>query len=232
MQKKSPHKYLGKKFELHPTLCFMHQYLRWGCATVYFLNERGFSVESSISSNLFLWKRDDSSVVMWTWSWRGKPAASARACLRGKRRAFKLRTWYMFPKLTCREDCDLGLCTFWILVSRELLRTFGLKTCLVTKFVAICLCAAVLFTQVPRKCTDLDLSLLYILILGTYTKFPQQKIFLALGVCFPQTCSSVGSMYAASRSCLHHYWRIVSFAEQQIWWNACKMDSTENPRLR
>ena len=29
-----------------------------------------------------LWKRNDSSVVLYTWSWRGKPAASARAELR------------------------------------------------------------------------------------------------------------------------------------------------------
>ena len=31
-------------------------------------------------------------------------------------------------------------------------------------------CAAVLSSQVNKKCTDLDLSLLYILILGTYSK--------------------------------------------------------------
>jgi len=36
-----------------------------------------------ISSNLMLWRYNDSSaVVMSTWSWCGKPAASARACLR------------------------------------------------------------------------------------------------------------------------------------------------------
>jgi len=56
--------------------------LRWGYV---FLERHGFSVESSwrsISSNLLLWKQNDSSVVMWTWSWRGKHAASAAACLR------------------------------------------------------------------------------------------------------------------------------------------------------
>lgn len=50
----------------------------------YSLNEHGFSVESSllscISSKSFLWKRTNCSVVtaIHTWSWNGKPAASAR----------------------------------------------------------------------------------------------------------------------------------------------------------
>jgi len=43
-------------------------------------------------------------------------------------------------------------------------------------------CAAVLCSQVPKTCTDLDLSLLYILNLGTYSKFVRENNFLALGV--------------------------------------------------
>ena len=46
-------------------------------------------------------------------------------------------------------------------------------------------CAAVLQTQVPKLCTDLDQCLLYILILGTYSKFTRKNNFLALGACFP-----------------------------------------------
>ena len=51
----------------------------------YFLNERRFSVESSlqgISSNSLLSKRTTSSVLNRRWSCRGKYAASARAGLR------------------------------------------------------------------------------------------------------------------------------------------------------
>ena len=70
----------------------------------------------------------------------------------------------------------------------------------------------------PKKCTDLDMSLFYILISGAYGKFARQNTFLALGVCFPQTCSSAGCMFATSRSRLHYYWRIVSFPQQQIRW--------------
>jgi len=53
-------------------------------------------------------------------------------------------------------------------------------------------CTAALFFQLPKKCTILDLSLLYILILGTYSKIAWENHFLAPGVCFPQPCSSAG----------------------------------------
>ena len=47
-------------------------------------NARAYLTESSlqsISSNSFLWKRTNCLVVIKTWSWRGKPVASARAWL-------------------------------------------------------------------------------------------------------------------------------------------------------
>jgi len=51
------------------------------------LNKRAYpgpteSMLQSISSNSFLWKRTNCSIVIQTWSWCGKPAASARAWLR------------------------------------------------------------------------------------------------------------------------------------------------------
>jgi len=52
-------------------------------------------------------------------------------------------------------------------------------------FPGLCHCAAVLQTQVPKLCTDLDLGLLYIWIIGTYSRFARKNIFLVLGVCFP-----------------------------------------------
>jgi len=54
-------------------------------------------------------------------------------------------------------------------------------------------------------CTDLDLSLLYILTLRTHSKFARKNNFLALGVCFPQPCSSAGRRFAASRSRVQNY---------------------------
>jgi len=52
--------------------------------------------------------------------------------------------------------------------------------------------AAVLQTQVPKLCTDPDLSLLYISMMGTYSKFARKNDFSALGVRFPQPFSSTG----------------------------------------
>ena len=71
-------------------------------------------------------------------------------------------------------------------------------------------CVAVLETQVPKLCTDLDLSLLYILILGTYSKFARKCNFPALGVCFPRA----GRMFAVSRSRLQYCRRIVSYQQK------------------
>jgi len=81
-------------------------------------------------------------------------------------------------------------------------------------------CSAVLFLQVHKKCTNLGCSLLYILTLGTYSKFTRKNDFLAPGVCFPQPCSSAGRRFAASRSRSQNYRRIVSFPQQKNRWNA------------
>ena len=59
------------------------------------------------------------------------------------------------------------------------------KTCFDAGKIRIWHCAAVLQTQVPKLCTDQDLSLIYILILGTYSKFARKINFLALGVYCP-----------------------------------------------
>ena len=50
-------------------------------------------------------------------------------------------------------------------------------------------CVAAFFSQVPVKCIDLDLTIIYNLIVGTYTRFEWDNKLLALGVYFPQPCS-------------------------------------------
>jgi len=64
-----------------------------------------------------------------------------------------------------------------------------------TFFFGSCHCAAVLFSQVQVKCTDLDLGLLYILTWGTYSKFTRENNFQALSLLsaamlerWPQVC--------------------------------------------
>jgi len=107
---------------------------------------------------------------------------SSRAA-ESKRRAlgnyFSGRICYMFLISKCRGDWDLGLCTTSGLAFGEPQRSgdFRKKTCFDAGKIGICHCAAVLQTQVPKLCTDLDLSLLYILILGTYSKFARKIFF-------------------------------------------------------
>jgi len=50
-------------------------------------------------------------------------------------------------------------------------------SCVETRFFSESCHCAVLQTQFPKLCTDLDLSLLYILILGTYSKFTRKNCF-------------------------------------------------------
>jgi len=54
------------------------------------------------------------------------------------------------------------------------------------RFVGSRHCAAAFFLQVPKSCKDLDTSLLYTLILETYSKLIRKNKMLMLGVCFPQ----------------------------------------------
>ena len=134
---------------------------------------------------------------------------------------FSERICYMFLISKCRGDRDLGLCTTSVLAFGEPQRNGKIreKKCFDVWKLAFCRCAAVLQAQVPKLCTALDLSLLYILILGTYSKFARKNNFLALGVCFPQPCSSAGRRFARSRSRVQNYRRIVSFPQQKFRWN-------------
>ena len=90
------------------------------------------------------------------------------------------------------------------------------KTCLATIFVGSRQCAAEFFLQVPKFCIDLDLTLPYILIIKTYGRFARENKLLALGGCVSQTCSSAGRMFAASRSCLDYYRRIIPFPQHPL----------------
>jgi len=73
---------------------------------------------------------------------------------------------------------------------------------------------------IAQRSNTPDISLLYILILKSYGKLARKNKMLVLGVCFPQTCSSAGRIFPASRSHLHYYWQIISFPKERIRWNA------------
>ena len=144
-----------------------------------------------------------------------------------KRRAlenyFSERICNMFLIWKCRGNWDLRLCSCWELAKRETLRNgdFRKKTCFAHRTHRNLALRSGFFLQVPKKCTELDLSLLYILIPGTYGEFAWENNFLALGVCFPQPCSSAGRRGFASKSCLQNCHSLQgSFAESATHYRA------------
>jgi len=131
-----------------------------------------------------------------------------------------IRNWYVSLISKSRQQVDVGLCTTSALAKKMLtiIVNFKLKNFFGRKIGQNCQCAAAFSLPMLRLGTDLDPTLLYILILGTYRRFERGNDFLALGVSFPQPCSSAGRMFADSRSRLHYYPRIVSFPQKGIWW--------------
>ena len=109
------------------------------------------------------------------------------------------------------------------------------QTCLTTKFVRICQCAVAFHYQVPKLCTDLDPTLVYILISGTYVnlKLARNNKMLVLGVDFPQTCSSAGLVFGAPKSLSAHFYittdELFRFHINEINEMPGKPNSTENP---
>jgi len=90
--------------------------------------------------------------------------------------------------------------------------------------------AAVLFSQVPKKCIDLDFSLLYILILGTYSKFARKTISWRLAFAF----RSPARVLAAGLPRQDHVYsttdELFRFHNKKFDEMRCKLDSNENPR--
>ena len=125
----------------------------------------------------------------------------------GKRKAlafyFFVRTWYVFliSKFQLRSIRNFGTCNKQFVCA---VVTSDYKTRSAARFVASCHHAAALFLQVSKLCTNLDQTLLYILIYGTYSKFVWTKKMPAPGICFPQSSSSAGRIFASWRSCLDH----------------------------
>jgi len=64
---------------------------------------------------------------------------------------------------------------------------FQKETCSTVRQIEFFRCAVVLYTHLPKKCSDLYLAFQYTLKSETYSKFARKVNFLALGVCFSQT---------------------------------------------
>jgi len=160
-------------------------------------------------------------------------------CMGSKRWAleffFNEQISHMFLILKCREARDVGLCTFWVLAYRKPLRNAKFRFFLRAKHIC--------FRKSPwhnfslyantQKHTDLDLKILYILILGTYNKLARKNNFLArLSVCFlqPRLCSSAGRRLATSFRILFTLLSTNRFNDEFNFSLNEKPCSTENPR--
>jgi len=135
---------------------------------------------------------------------------------------------YNFLILKCRGKSDLGLCMTLVLAKRMRLRSADFKQILRSNTFLnqkSALCVRILFTSTevmnrPRS----DFSTIDIV--NTY-QFRTEKKMLALGVCFPQPCSSAGRRFASSRSRLNYFEPLRSFYKDEFNEMLCKLDSTE-----
>jgi len=127
----------------------------------------------------------------------GKQTPSARKFLFSRKSPLRIGSPNASPEVVHRPTSQSPL-HFYI---RKIQQIRSKKACFDAGKIGFCHCAAVLQTQVPKLCTDLDPSpsLLYILIVGIYSKFARKTHFLVLSVCFLQPCSSAGRRIAASR---------------------------------
>ena len=94
--------------------------------------------------------------------------------------------------------------------------------------IAIWHCAAELFSQIPKKCTVLDPSLLYILKSETFSKFARKNNFPALGVCFPSNSRALAEGMPRQDHVYKTAGESVRFHNKKIDEIRGKMDSTEN----
>ena len=167
------------------------------------LNERAYSLGIRSTKHvieLVFVETNEWSVVIQTWSWRGKPAALEQGCGKQTPSAsilFFLRIWHVFLISKCREESDLGLCMNSILAKRMPLRSADIRF------------KNVFGRRIRRKS-----------VLRSGILFASHAQKSARGVCFPQPCSSDGRRFAASRSRLNYYRISGSFQQERIRWNA------------
>ena len=148
---------------------------------------------------------------------------SSRAA-ESKRRAlenyFPERICYMFRISKCRGDWDLSLCTTSVLAFGEP-RWNGKPQFFLRR-------NTFFFPDTPLRIGSRNASTEVVhrlrskspLHFDIRNKFTWKNNFLALGVCFPQPCSSAGRRFVVSSSHLRNYRRIVSFPQQKFRWNA------------
>ena len=137
----------------------------------------------------------------------------------------------VFPISKCRGDFDLGLYTFghWHKENRCAVPNSDFSSERNTFFFGNRHCATVFFKQVPKKCTYIDLSLLYVLKLETYSKFARKNNCLALGVCFRRHARALAACLPRQDHVYNTTDKSFRFHNNKFDQMPCKLDFTENP---
>jgi len=125
--------------------------------------------------------------ILFVGAWSPRAAWSKRRALAF---IFPIRIWYVFWGSKCRGESDLGLCTTLGLVKRMSLRSTDFRQILrpntflnrksALRSRILLACQKPKRMRVPKLCTDLDRTLLYIPILKTYSKFARENKTLRL----------------------------------------------------
>jgi len=141
----------------------------------------------------------------------------------------------MFLTSKCRAESNSSLCTTSGLSKKKPLqiRDFQLTTCLAAKFVGICQCTMAFLLQVPKLCTNQDLTLLYSWILVTHSKFAQEKHLIALWHFLPADMFEPRGLFARLPLQDHVYIctdESFRFHNNEFDEMPCKLVSTEYPR--
>jgi len=104
------------------------------------------------------------------------------------------------------------------------------KTCFDAGKIGLWHCTALLFSQLPKLCIDIDFGLLYVLIPGTYSKFARKKSSQRSAFAFHSSARAL----AAGLPRQDHVYKTTNesfrFLNKNFDEMRCKLDSTENPR--
>ena len=168
-----------------------------------------------------------------------QPTCGQRSSMsaKSKRRApafyFSIRICRIFLTSKCRRELDLGLCITSALAKKCYCRvaTSDWKPCLDAKFDGICQCAVAFCLQVSKLCTNLNPTLIYILIFGTCGKFARKNKMLAHLVCFQQPCSSAGRSFCSGKIMFTLLLTndLFRFHKNEFDEMPCEVEFTENP---
>ena len=154
---------------------------------------------------------------------------------------FSVRIWYMFFIPKSRVESDLGLCMISVLAMRMRLCSANFRRILRSNSFwnrKSALCGRIFFASTeimhrPRSNFPLHIFCLFVclgLILRTHAKFVCKIKMLALGVCFPQPCSSDGRRFAAQDHVGVTTNHFVRFHKDEFNEMLCKLEFTEFAR--